>query len=85
MTDPRKAKKTFFSQWGPPTLLCGMFVLFGVSAFVIAALKPGFSGIAELFRHGAGYAFCAPVTLGILSFLFFFWRVRIEDTYATIY
>ena len=85
MAVSEKGCKIYFSQWGPPTFLCGMLVLFGVSAFVIAALKPGFSGIAELFRHGAGYAFCAPGILGILFFPFFFWRVRIEDTYATIY
>ena len=85
MTDPRKARKTFFSQWGPPTLLCGMFVLFGVFAFIIASLKPGFSGIFDLFQHGAGYAFLAPIILGIVFWLFFFWRVRFEETYATIY
>ena len=38
MTDSGKAKKTFFSQWGPPTLLCGMFVAFGVFAFIIRRL-----------------------------------------------
>ena len=84
MTDPRKARKTFFSQWGPPTLLCGMFVLFGVFAFIIASLKPGFS-FSDLFRHGSGYAFGAPIILGIVLGLFFFWRVRFEETYATIY
>ena len=85
MTASRKAKKTFFSQWGPPTLFCGMFVLFGVFAFIIASLKPGFSGIFDLFQHGAGYAFLAPIILGIVFGLFFFWRVRFEETYATIY
>ena len=85
MTDPGKARKTFFSQWGPPTLLCGMFVLFGVFAFIIASLKPGFSGIFDLFQHGAGYAFLAPIILGIVFWLFFFWQVRFEETYATIY
>ena len=85
MTDPGKARKTFYSQWGPPTLLGGMLVLFGVFAFIISSLKPGFSGIFDLFRHGAGYAFCAPILSGIMFWLFFFWRVRFEESYATIY
>ena len=84
MTASRKDKKTFFAQWGPPTLLCGMFVAFGVFAFIIASLKPGFS-FSDLFRHGSGYAFGAPIILGIVFWLVFFWRVRFEETYATIY
>ena len=85
MIDFKKSRKTFFSQWGPPTLLCGMVVLFGVFAFIIAILKPGFSGISELFRHGAGYAFLVPILLGIVFWFSFFWRVRFEEHYAVIY
>ena len=84
MTASRKDKKTFFAQWGPPTLLCGMFVALGVFAFIIASLKPGFS-FSDLFRHGSGYAFGAQIILGIVFWLVFFWRVRFEETYATIY
>ena len=29
--------KTFFSQWGPPTLMGGIFVVLGVFGFVAAA------------------------------------------------
>ena len=75
----------FFSQWGPPALLCGMFVIFGIFAFIIAALKPEFSGISDWFRHGAGYAFLTPIILGIVFWLSFFWRVRFEETYTVIY
>ena len=83
MTASRKDKKTFFAQ-GPPMFLCGMFVAFGVFAFIIASLKPGFS-FSDLFRHGSCYAFGAPIILGIVFWLVFFWRVRFEETYATIY
>ena len=85
MSDLTKSGKTFYSQWGPPTLLCGMFVLLGVFAFITAAFKPVFSGISDLFRHGAGYGACAPIILGILLWLFLFRRVRFEETYAVIY
>ena len=85
MTDSGKKCNTFFSQWGPPTLLCGMFVVLGISVFINAILKPGFSGISDLFRHGIGDAFLALIVLGIVFWLFFFWRVRFEKTYAVIY
>ncbi|MBR4884298.1 MAG: hypothetical protein IKZ33_03180, partial [Lentisphaeria bacterium] len=85
MRNATKSSRTFYSQWGPPTLLGGMFVVLGFSAFIIAALKPGFSGFSDLFQHGAGFAFLAPVALGIIFWLCFFWRVRFEKNHATIY
>ena len=85
MRNTAKSSRTFYSQWGPPVLLCGMFVVLGFSAFIIAALKPGFSGFSDLFQHGAGFAFLAPIALGIIFWLCFFWRVRFEKNHATIY
>ena len=85
MRDTTKSSRTFYSQWGPPTLLGGLFVVLGFSAFIIAALKPGFSGFSDLFQHGAGYAFLTLIALGIIFWLCFFCRVRFEKNHATIY
>ena len=85
MIESEKASKTFYSHWGPPTLVCGIPVLCGISAFITASFKPGFSGFGDLFRHGAGYGFLAPILLGIVFGFFFFWRVRFEEHYAVIY
>ena len=70
MTDSRKAKKTFFAHWGPTTLVCGVFVGLGVTAL--------------LWRQDL-FGFAILSGLGVLWGLFFFWRVRFEETYATIY
>ena len=77
--------RTFFSQWGPPTLMGGIFVVLGVFGFVTASLKPGYSGISDLFHHGAGYVFAAVICLGILLWFTFFCRVRFEETSAVIW
>ena len=70
MTDSRKVKKTFFAHWGPPTLVCGVFVVLSVTAL--------------LWRQDL-FGFAILSGLGVLFWLFFFWRVRFEETYATIY
>ena len=70
LTDSEKRCKTFCSQWGPPTLFSGVIVALGT--------------ICALWRQDIG-AFSIMAALGILLWLFFFWRVRFEETYATIY
>ena len=70
LTDFEKIRKSFFSHWGPPTLLCGVFVGLGVTAL--------------LWRQDL-FGFAILSGLGVLLWLFFFQRVRFEETYATIY
>lgn len=85
MINSKIKKLTFFSQWGPITVLAGLPITIGIFAFIIAALKPGYSGIVNLFQQGVGYGFAAPIVLGILFGFIFCWRVRFEESYATMY
>ena len=85
MNTRKKSGKTIFSHLGPSILTGGMLSILGIANFFIAALKPGCTGIAELFQHGVGFASCLLILLGVIFGCVFLWRVRFEETYATLY
>ena len=85
MTSRNNNSKTFFSQWGPPAILCGFFFALSIILLIAAPSKPGFPGFAAVFQRSDGYCLLIPAGAGILLWLFFSWRIRFEAHYAVIY
>lgn len=86
MTAPEKERKIYFSQWGPPTLFCSVFVLgcFIIGA-ICAALKTGQGSIADLLLHAVIPFGAVLILLVVFLWLVFFRRVCFEENHAVIY
>ncbi len=85
MTGRNDDSKTFFSQWGPFAILCGVFFAVSILLLIAAPSKPGFPGFAAVFQRGDGFFLLIPAGTGILLWLFFSRRIRFEPHYAVIY
>ena len=69
--------KTFFSQWLPPAIFTGAFIMFGAVGFVIRNAR----GDAV----GALLSLLISAAISLLLSLVFSWRVRFEPNFAVIW